>query len=269
MAADLPEYDRPPIVEVALSWQFDRLETAAPQLALAWTRFRDRFPRVEERLELEPSFERFDPAARQASSIRFQVGTLPATRFWFLDASGSELLQIQRDRFVRNWRKTEQHSDYPRYSNLRASFVRDWELFSEYVSEEFGTTLVPNQCEVTYVNIVPIANPGRLDDILACVSGTYSDAYLNEPEATELRTRFVLRDEAGQPWGRLHVTAMPAEHSTDQQALVRLILTARGKPATPDTAGGLRSLDLGHEAVVRGFTSITTPEMHKHWGRKR
>jgi len=45
-------------------------------------------------------------------------------------------------------------------------------------------------------------------------------------------------------------------------------LTVRGAPQTQDSNGVFGLLDKGHEAIVRGFTSITTAEMHKVWERK-
>lgn len=269
MPNHLPEFARPPVVEVALSVQFERLDVTTAQLALVWQRFRDRFPRVEEKPELDAVIERFGAMEKRAPAVRFEVGAMPAPRFWFLNEAGSELVQVQRDRFIRNWRKTEGQPDYPRYERIRASFDGDWETFRRFAAQELQTTLLPNQWEVTYVNIVQSANPGRLDEILSCMGGAFSDAYLSEPEGTEVQYRFILDDTSGKPWGRLHVAAAPAVRTADNEAVVRLALTARGNLPSQDGVGALNALDAGHEAVVRGFASITTHEMHKSWGRTR
>lgn len=256
------------MIEVALSVQFERLDVTTLRLGLVWQRFRDRFIRVEEKPELDAAFERFGPLEKTVPGVRFEVGAAPWPRLWFINEAGNELVQVQRDRFIRNWRKTDGQPDYPRYSNLRAAFVSDWEIFAGFVTEELKSSLVPNQCEVTYVNIIEATDPSRLDQVLSFISGSYSDAYLAKPERAEVQFRYVLKDEMDKPWGRLHVAATPAMRATDNQPVVRLSLTARGNPPTHDMEGAMNTLDAGHEAVVRGFASITTPEMHAAWRRK-
>ena len=175
---------------------------------------------------------------------------------------------MQRDRFIRNWRRTDDRPDYPRYKNLRTTFVADWMTLEGFVTDELSTTVQPNQCEVTYVNIIETSDPSRLDRILACISESNGNELLGSPESEEVRLRYVLKDEADKPWGRLHVTASPAIRSNDSEVVVRVSLTARGAPPSQDAEGAMTALDRAHEAVVRGFTSITTPEMHTVWGRK-
>jgi uncharacterized protein (TIGR04255 family) len=268
MNQPLPRFENPPVVEVALSVQFDRLNLSMAQLGLVWQKFRDRFPVVQEKPEIDSVIESFGPRKKVASDVRFEVRAVSAPRLWFVDKSGNELIQVQRNRFVRNWRKTPGTPEYPSYDRLREDFVADWERFEVFVTDECNATLVPNQCEVSYVNSVENANPGQLKGVLALMSGACSDAYLDDPEDTELTLRYQLKNKSEPPWGRLHITAASAIRATDEQPVVRLSLTARGAPPTQDTAGVMKALDAGHESVVRGFASITTPEMHDVWKRK-
>lgn len=267
MNSPLPKFDKPPVVEVALSVQFDRLDITTAHLGLIWQEYRSRFPTIQEKPELEPAVERFEFPTKMVPGVRFEVGTMPVPRYWFVDESGNELVQVQRDRFIRNWRKTEGGPDYPSYELLRKSFVDDWELFTQFVNKESKATVNPNQCEVTYVNILEDMQSGQLPRLLSWVSGQRSDDYLGEPEDAELTLRFVLKDDDGHPWGRLHVSATPAIKASDNKPVVRLSLTARGAPLRQDTGAALEWLDMGHEAVVRGFASITTDKMHLVWER--
>jgi uncharacterized protein (TIGR04255 family) len=263
----LPEFENPPVIEVALSVQFDRIDVATPQLSLVWYRFRDRFCRVEDKPELEAAFERFGPTEKRAPGVRFELGNTPGLRFWFVNQSGHELVQVQRDRFVRNWRKTEDQPEYPRYSSLKAAFVSDWKAFEAFVIDELNTSLTPNQCEVTYVNIIEAGPSARLSDVVAIVNDRYTDEFLSTPESGELQFRFTLKGKDEKPWGRLHVDAGPVTRAKDNHSVIRLNMTARGNPSSQDFNGMIDSLDSCHEAVVRGFASITTPTMHKAWGR--
>jgi uncharacterized protein (TIGR04255 family) len=264
----LPKYDKPPVIEVALSVQFDRLNITAAHLGLLWQKFRGRFPEIQEKPELDAVIERFGPPKAVIPAVRFEVATHAASRLWFVSKSGCDLVQVQRDRFIRNWRKTEDNPDYPSYDTLRGLFAGDWKLFSQFVADEVKMPLVPNQCEVTYVNILEDMKPSQLPEALEWVSGNRPDGYLGEPEDAELTLRYRLNDDKGQPWGRLHIVAAPAIRATDTKPVIRLSVTARGVPTKKNTDGAIECLDRGHEAVVRGFTSITTPEMHKKWDRK-
>jgi uncharacterized protein (TIGR04255 family) len=263
----LPKYDKPPVIEVALSVQFDRLDVTAAHLGLIWQKYRDRFPTIQEKPELESVVERFGPPTKAMPAVRFEVGTMPIPRYWFVSESGNELVQVQRDRFIRNWRKTEGGPDYPSYEKLRQSFVDDWNLFTRFVTDEIKASVVPNQCEVTYVNILEDMQAGELPRLLAWVSGGRSDDYLGDPEDAELTLRYILKDDNGHPWGRLHIAATPAIKASDSNPVIRLSLTARGAPLEKDARAALDWLDKGHEAVVRGFTSITTADMHAAWER--
>ena len=267
MDKPLPKFDNPPVIEVALSVQFERRNVATAQLALVWQQYRDRFPDIQEKPELEPVIERFGSPKALVAGVRFEVGTMPAPRLWFVSKSGCELVQVQRDRFIRNWRKTDGEPDYPSFEKLRQAFVDDWELFSRFVSDEFKSPLVPNQCEVTYVNILDGLNPSQLPQVMSWISGNFSDDYLGEPEDADLTLRFLLKDNNASPWGRLHIAATPVIRAPDNRPVIRLAITARGAPMTKDWNGALDCLDKGHEAVVRGFTSITTPAMQKTWER--
>ena len=62
MTPTLPDFERPPVVQVALSLQLRPLELLrSAHLGLLVSVFRsERFPRIEDRGELEPVFEAFD-----------------------------------------------------------------------------------------------------------------------------------------------------------------------------------------------------------------
>lgn len=193
-------------------------------------------------------------------------------RVWFLNTLGTELVQIQRDRFVRNWRKTDTIQQYPRYSSLREQFLGDFNAFREVVEQENWGCLESNQCEVTYVNIIPCGQgwdtSGELANVITLFTPTYSDDGLGLPDGAELSARFVLEDEVNEPVGRLHVAVASVIQIGDGSSAFRLTLTARGRPEGSGIDGIFKSLDRGHEAVVRSFASITTPKMHTIWGKR-
>jgi len=273
MTRPLPEFDNPPVTEVVLGVQFEKLDSLkTPQLGYIWQAFRDRFPQTEGKPALDPVFEQFGPRPGRRPGVRLQlVEAPPEPRLWFLNESGTELAQVQQDRFVRNWRKREDAEEYPRYRNLRELFRRDFEAFCGLIEREQWGSVEPNQCEVTYVNLIAAGegweDHGDLDKVLTVFSARYSDDHLQKPEQVVVNVQYVLSDEGGEPTGRLRIAANPVLRASDNRPAIRLSLTARGKPEGSGIEGAMAFLDRGHEAVVRGFTSITTPEMHKVWKR--
>jgi hypothetical protein len=132
--------------------------------------------------------------------------------------------------------------------------------------------LIPNQCEVTYVNhIISGAGwerHGELGEILTVWTTRYSDTFLSEPGDIGLRVRYIIPDADGSPLGRLLVGVDPAFRTEDDRPIYVLILTARGRPTSDGIEGAIGFLDVGREWIVRAFTSLTSPRMHEVWGRR-
>lgn len=273
MKKPLPEFARPPVIEVVLSVQFERLEALrSAQIGYLWQAFRDRFPNTEEHSPIEPAFERFGPKFGVGAGVHFEMLSSPPTpRIWFLNAAGTELVQVQQDRFIRNWRKKTDSDEYPRYSFLRGEFKTDLDLFQTFVAQQGWGTIEPNQCEVTYINIIPAGagweKPGELGRVCTLFSAKYSDEGLGIPEEAEVNARYILGGDGNEALGRLHVAIAPVVRSSDGSLAFRLSLTARGRPADGGADAVLEFLDRGHDAIVRGFASITTSAMHVLWER--
>ena len=91
---------------------------------------------------------------------------------------------------------------------------------------------------------------------------------LDSPEDTTLSERYVLRDAAGEPYGRFYVTATPAYRIENQAPLMALTFVVRGMAKSPDTLGVIGLLDEGRDLIVNSFKRLTTDAMHEEWGLK-
>ncbi len=268
----LPDFAAPPVTEVALSVQFDPLASLrTPQLGLLWQDFRNRFPKTEEHPPLPSVIEKFGVLGLPKVGVRFEM-TLPVPRCWFLNEAGTELIQVQQDRFVHNWRKVGQGDEYPRYECIRETFKAELDTFCQFLAREQLGELVPNQCEVTYINHIVSGQGwekhGQIGEVVRVWTSCYDDTFLSEPEDVRLAVRYVIPDSAGNPLGRLLVSVEPAYRAVDDTPILVLQLTARGRPDGEGLEGALRFLDTGREWVVRGFASMTAPRMHEIWGRR-
>jgi uncharacterized protein (TIGR04255 family) len=269
--ADLPDYNRPPVVEVVLSVQFAELQGYQTlHGALLWdNKFRSAYPRFVEQPPLEPSFEVFGPQEPAARFEIKQMPMLPLPRLWFINEQDTELVQVQANRFIRNWRG--EGENYPRYENLREGFFSDFQTVDAFFKTLGIGSIQPNQCEITYVNRLRLeghdlrANPGVALKIFSQQALRQDDqrARLPDPESCNLLARYVLKDANGEPHARLHVTVQP----WPGESHLRLDLMVRGAPATADLKAVADFLDEGRVTIVNGFTAITTERMHEEWGR--
>lgn len=269
MSTSLPliEFDHPPVIETLLSVQFVPLrKLTLAYMGLYWGEVREEYPSHEVQPPLVPIVEEFPP--KMGTGIGIALSPEPDARCWFIDSSSTQLIQIQRDRFIRNWRKEAPPNDrYPRYAILRPRFERDWAAFVSFLErEELGRPDL-NQCEITYINHIERgAGWESFGDIASVLTplATPSPVFLPRPEAIIYNARYAMPEKNG----RLHVAAQPAIRRSDGKDILQVTLTARGKPASSRLEDIVQWFDIGHQWIVHGFADITTTEMHVIWGRR-
>ena len=267
----LPTFDNPPVVEVALAVQFEPIERlGAGEMGLYWAEHRDRLPHTEQHIELDSVTERFEPQPRGSVLRITSSDRPPPPRMWLLNNARTELIQIQRNKFIHNWRKVPGHDvGYPRYQQIRDTFKQELKSFKKFLKGEKLGGITPNQCEVTYVNHIAAGEGWEThadaDKVMTVWSGEHSDPFLSRVEDAEMGFRYVMKDKHGRPVGRLNVKLQPVHSSKDARPIFVLTLTARGQPTGATEVSVMKALDLGHEWVVRGFKSMTTDSMHSVW----
>lgn len=271
--SDLPDYENPPVVEVALVVRFEPLpRLTGPQLGHFWTTLGEEFPRAEEAPSLPPQLERFDePAGFQR--VFFEFGTQPIPpRVLFVDRTESQVVQVQKDLFGLNWKKAGE-TPYPRYEVLRQGFERRLDAFIGFLRERGIGEVSPLQCEITYVNVLTVLDSdvpfGRLPDALAFLRQPAPELkILREVDDFNLSFRYGFHGGPNESNGRLYLQVSPHALTTSgERPTYLLTLTAKGRPPTRDKVGILSFLDVGREWIVRGFTEATTDRMHREWRR--
>jgi uncharacterized protein (TIGR04255 family) len=271
---DLPDFKQPPVSEVVLSLQFEPLERLkTPLIGCLWERFRKRLPEIEEHAPLPSIMEMFGtPAASLGPKIEVIMGDKPPVpRVFFMTPEKTELVQIQQDRFIHNWRKIGGQDTYPRYEVIREAFRQEVTQLQAFLNGEKAGHLKINQCEITYVNhIEPCGvwnKHNEMDAVLRNWVTLSPGGFLPLPEDAGIRLRFVMPDEEGRSIGRLHVAFDPVWRTSDKSPLFSMNLTARGTPLTGEIDGAFEFLDVGRRWIVKGFADLTTDKMHRAWGR--
>lgn len=273
--SDLPDYSDPPVTEVVLGVQFNNIEGfKIPHVGLIWDAFRSKFGHIEEHPPLPPTFETFGPNPGVLfAGIGLQLAMpFGMPRIFFVNDDRTQLLQVQRDRFLHNWRKVTGSENYPRFERMLRTFEEGFQKFKTVVDQERLGELVANQCEVTYVNQIPLDKGegafAAMRRTLKLISGDGALSTLGEAEDARITLRHQIDDDMGKPIGRLITAVEPARRS-DGVAIIHFSLTVRGVPPSPDIAGVSDFLTRGRLHIVKGFTELTTETMHKRWKRKK
>jgi uncharacterized protein (TIGR04255 family) len=267
-SARLPSFGRPPLTEAVLSLQFNPIQQLrGPLVGIFWAGIRDQMPGLSEQPALPPMFETFGGSPAAAQMDLSGLFGPPQIRYWFESLDGTYLLQLQQDRLIFNWRKRDEQAEYPRYASFRQQFA-DWvAILADFLQEQDLPAILPNQCEVTYINNIAHLDGAKTHEHLERLTPLWSAAAATNlpgiPENTAILVRRILVDD-GRPVGRIYTNFKPA-FAADQQPIIQVEVTARGKPEMPSIDGMLSFMDFGHAAVVNAFAASTTVEMHRVW----
>ena len=264
----LPEFEHPPVSEVVLGVQFEPLaQWSVPQFGLYWSEIRAEYPLAEVQPPVMSQVEAFGQRrAKPALEIAFEPADV---RCWFLTEARTRLVQVQRDRFMVNWRKVQGDEPYPRYEkDIRPKFLLEYSRFSRHLASLGIESLNVVQCEVTYVNEFERGegweNFNDLSQLLAPWSGRMTDGFLPGAETAQLNLAYPMPEEQG----RLHVAVQHAFRVRDSKEIIQMRLTARGRPAGSSNEEALAWFDAGRAWVVKGFADITAEASQQRWGRK-
>lgn len=267
----LPKFDNPPVVETVMGLYFRPLHGfTLVQRALFWSQFKDQFPTVIEKPPVDETREEFGVEVAQAHSIiRWELTEeLPSPRIWGKSRDGKHTIQIQSDALFVNWERDASNPDkYWHFDSRRQDFAEKLRNLESFISQAGIGAIEPTSCFVTYVNHVELLEKGdlatTLSRLLTFWSNETSDGALPLADNASLKFSFAWPENRG----RLHVSVIPGFNRKEKKFLIRLELTARGAPANATIPAALEWIELGHESVVRGFASLTRPEMHRLWGR--
>jgi uncharacterized protein (TIGR04255 family) len=268
----LPDFENPPVIETALGVRFAPLDRwSIPYFGLFWNTIKGRYPYAEVNPPLapDPEIETGAPLFGKPDFPRLEIVSSPPVRCWFLNESKTELIQLQNDRLIHNWRKVSGSEPYPHHETTRPAFERDWKVFCEFLSsQDLGTPSV-KQCEVTYVNHIDRGQGWEsfndLPKVFPCWAGATSSGFLPSPESVSFQTSYLMPEGKG----RLHIVLVHAIRQSDAKETLQLTLLARGNPVSGALPNLLEWLDAGREWIVRGFTDFTSENMHRIWRRIR
>jgi uncharacterized protein (TIGR04255 family) len=264
-----PHFRRPPIVEQAITLNFERIrDFDIVDPGLFYNEVREQFPVAETGARFQMSVELFE--GRETHSSLSVTPGLVLPRAIFRNLDSGELIQVQDDCFVFNWVRPSTDAQYPRFERTSS---RLWELFDRWVAfirSRHGSDVILRQCEMTNVNVIPVSDFGRdfddmgrafiVDPFAWTVEGLVAETYVR-------RRVHRIVDERGEPLGRLHSVITPAFSEANEKTF-HLELTARSAPGISTYDDAKAFIDRAHTMINGAFLASITPEMRALWGEE-
>ena len=142
------KYKNPPVNEVVIGVYFQDpiLAMRAEHVGLFWAEIASKFPEAAQNV----------PIGDMDISAPGEIFPMP--RFWFTSNDGAYLIQVQRNAFLLNWRKTG--GVYPHYEDVKARFDEWFGVFCAFCERQFSIgKLDIARCELNYVNLIEPVPP--------------------------------------------------------------------------------------------------------------
>jgi len=259
-------FDAPPVVEVLLALQFERMERFTPaHAAVFWhEHLRPGWEEVRVQPPIEAAVERLEPdGIWRSPGISFEAKYAPP-RFQFIDIDRDLMLQIQDTSIILNWKRSE--GRYPSFNALLPEFGSRLNDFGSFLSRNELGTLRPRQWEVTYVNHLVMgelwSDVGEWQDVLPGLLSSPLRVRCGNLETMNASWSWML--DAGRARMRVGVRHMRIDSSAPQE-VIDLRLTTRGRIS--DMLALTNELWYGHDAIVHAFVELTSEKAHATWGR--
>jgi uncharacterized protein (TIGR04255 family) len=264
----LPSFARPPLIEVVCGIQFRQIDALLiPHFGLLWAEeYRNEYPIFREVDPIVPVIERFGEKAEEARSL-LEFPSLP--RVWFVDENENAIVQIQRDRFLHNWKKVRPEDEYPRYSRVIELFLDRFQRFERFLRERELPGIEPRQYEMTYINHIPQGGGWESLEEVGRVFPDFSwrpdkGRKTPPPSSVNWMTAFDFPEKTG----RLRVAITHAINRTNRRPLLSMDLTARGFTGDKSPEAMRRWFDQAHESIVKTFVDMTSREIRERVWRQ-
>ena len=262
------DFAKPPVEEVVLSILFDSLDKLlAPHLGGIWQEFKHRgFTQIMEQPPVMPTMEAF-PSENRGVQFHINVPDLP--RIWFIHEDDNQIIQVQRDRFTFNWRKTKPDQGYPGFPSICGKFEGFYNHFCQIMVDMGIGKVIPLQYELTYIDQLRQGNGWNTLDELGKIYNMFvdfqePDSFWSSAESLSLRASFTLINLRG----RLHLTIRNRVKMPEEIQTLQTDFTVRGFPVNADCPT-IDWFKLAREEIRKKFAMLFTENLQTQvWKRK-
>ena len=256
--SELPDFTDPPLKEVAIGVQFQPLPNFTQAgVGYFWNKIRSKYPKTQDQPRLESQGLEF--GLREQNSFQIEIlGSAPIHRAWFTSADDQDLLQIQEDRLIHNWRYNK--ATYPHFPSLLERFLSDLQVLEAAANELDIAPVCYLSAEVTYVNWIQQAqSSGFLEfgpDLSPALGLCTNQSWAGQFSMTtpfDAQANLIARKQPGLRSG------------SEMEEGVGLTLTYQAQIQERSQLDAV--LLAGRQAIDSAFLDLTNDEMQASWGR--
>lgn len=243
------EFSNAPVIEVILGSQFEGVTFESKSIFDFYNSVKENFPDIQENPPLAALIENID----SPSETRIISGF--TSRKFFINNSQNKLIQIQPDRFLFNWRKTNNEEEYPHFDSVFSEFIGIFNQLEDKISIKSKL----NQLEMTYVDHILLEdfnmsnfNPNKILNIF-----NLSKNIKNINSSFHFPIKEIK--------GNMICNIKSAFRNIDKKRLIIIESTCRG---INDNQTIDQWFDIAHKNLIELFKEITTKEAKLKWGLK-
>lgn len=265
-------FESPPIWEIGISVGFPFPGWFKPyDVREVHDLFRGRFPAAER----QPQFLGLQPFPPRNATIAPQIvqfGTAPdLNRWWFVNESGSSLVQVQENFLARNWRRLipppGEIEPYPGFDAIYGDFRGHVDLLKEWSARRDRPLPNPSICELLYEDLIPLIGPDgksrRASEIVTPIkfdpplfAGGLSLSWLEFVNPEDQEGHFTLHVS-------IQFVGIPDLATGAPLSFVKLSFVARSP--CEDWAGAFAFIEAAHLRLGQRLIDLTTDEVRATW----
>ncbi len=251
-------FKNPPINEVVVSTYFNPSLSGlrSEHIGLFWGKIKQDFPIVSQQppvgitLDVNPE----EP--------------FPMPRYWLISENDINLIQIQKNAFMFNWR--HRNEEYPRFHrDIKPTFDKYYGLFNGFIQTETNIEdLTIDLCELTYVNTVEKCEEwtGIMDTkkIIPSLSILNVDARYHDPVSLNCNYIYRVSNDI-----QINVGIRSAVNAQNEDIPILIFeIRASGRLGHINKSRVDEWFDRAHDAIINCFLDITSQDIQNNlWQR--
>jgi uncharacterized protein (TIGR04255 family) len=257
------DFDKPPVVETSLGFIFTKVPGwSVLHFGALWEHFRSKYPLTEFPPPILPTIVG-PPITLEWSPSESMI----PLRALFTDASRTQLVQVQNDFFLHNWRKTDKTPDYEHYDQMLPLFKQDWTTYLEFLTSHGLTRPVVSRCEMSYFNHIVRGQDWQNFEDLPKLFRAWRGFEKSEVFTNIEVAAFTIVQSVGR--GKVQIAVSPGVRTVDGKEILQMNVTASATPTRSEDKELFEALGECHRIALKSFDSFVTDEALNKWGMKQ
>lgn len=254
------KFQNPPINELIITTYFNPpvSNLRNEHVGIFWSQIKEQFPKSSQQIPIG--------GAEQIIDVNNEIFSMP--RYWFISEDEINLLQIQKNAFMLNWRRHE--ADYPRFNTrLKPFFDKYFSMFYEFIRKHIDASeLTIDLCQLTYINVIKRcefwSGPNDTQHVIPSFSVPDPGVAFQDTTAFNCNYIFDVPPDLQLVVKIRNVVVSPEPNKSEPVLIMEI--QANGRLGRVNKLQTDPWFDRAHEAINECFIGMTNTEIQrKHW----